>query len=162
MAKRNKTSIVRSRAVQAEVLPPDRGQKAAEFKRIVAQFIEREVAEAMSGSDALFQPFFQTPEIAREIKRRQTVVEQNKYTYAYEEWGCLVCGDRERGHKSLSMCQRCFERTAHRLRSGMRKHAPVADTNQLNFMDSVRLAREALAPSVEALAVQNAKGRRRK
>lgn len=135
-----------------ELLPPE--QSAAE---LVAQVIEQKVAEALAhGSEADFQPFFQPREVAWEIKRRQTVTEKNKYSGAYEDWGCLVCHKKKRPHKSLWMCGSCYEKAHFRLVSSMRKRAPKPNQNQPTFMDSVRLAREALAPS--AIQAEGHKG----
>jgi hypothetical protein len=83
----------RNRSIPVEIVPRD---LEFDFKRMVAQFVEEQVREAMSHkTDSAFQPFFQTKEIAREIKRRQTVTEQKKFVYAYEDWGCLACGTRK-------------------------------------------------------------------
>jgi DNA-binding XRE family transcriptional regulator len=220
MAKKNKlsTSIVRTKAVQAKVVPRDRGQDEAEFKTKVAQFIEQKIAEAMAnGSDAQFQPWFQPQEIAYEIKRRQTVTEQQKWVLYFKDWGCIVCspiagrvhkhvidldnekiaelrkqglswpnvakqigvsettiykfrnGERPEApeignsqHRSLGMCTTCYQRVANRLESTLQKHAPAPSRIEPTFVDSVRLAREALAPSLAALHAEGAKDRRNK
>jgi predicted DNA-binding transcriptional regulator AlpA len=224
MAKKNKlsTSIVRTKAVQAEVVPRDRGQAEAEFKRNVAQFIEQKIAEAMAGSDAQFQPWFQPREITDEIRRRQTVTEQQKWVNYFKKYGCIVCSpiarshehtgyviglDKEKiaelrkqslswpkvakqigisdstiykfrdgkhvelpeapeigngpAHLSLGMCTTCFRRVKTRLEATLRLHAP-ASHEPMTFMDSVRLAREALAPSLTVLEAEGAKDRRDK
>lgn len=65
----------RKASIPVEIVPRDRKE---EFKRQVAQMVEEQVAAALSDqNDRVFQPFFQTREVAREIKRRQTVGEQN-------------------------------------------------------------------------------------
>lgn len=140
MAKRNS-------AVPVQIVPRDLG---LDFKRMVAEFVEEQVRAAMSqGSDSTFQPFFQTREIAYEIKRRQTVTEQKKFGYAYEDWGCLVCGTKERRHQSLWMCSYCYPRMAQRLLTSIRKRSPDPGIPQPTFMDTVRIARESLlAPPV--------------
>ena len=224
MAKKNKlsTSIVRTKAVQAEVVPRDREQAEAEFKRNVAQFIEQKIAEAMAGSDAQFQPWFQPREITDEIRRRQTVTQQQKWVNYFKKYGCIVCSpiarshehtgyviglDKEKiaelrkqglswpkvakqigvsettiykfrdgkhvelpeapeigngpAHLSLGMCTTCFRRVKTRLEATLRLHAP-ASHEPMTFMDSVRLAREALAPSMAALQAEGAKHRRDK
>jgi Homeodomain-like domain-containing protein len=224
MSRKNKSSIVRSKAVQAEVVPRDREQQAAEFKRNVAQFIEQKIAEAMAGSDAQFQPWFQPREITDEIRRRQTVTQQQKWVNYFKKYGCLVCSPiarrdgpadgtsngcvidldkkkiaelRKQGlswpkvakqigvsettiykfrdgkhverpeapeignsqHRSLSLCTTCYQRIANRLNGSLRENAPPSDRIEpLTFMDSARLAREALAPAATSLA----KGRRGK
>jgi hypothetical protein len=66
------------------------------------------------------------------------------------------------GHRSLSLCANCYQRIANRREGVLRETAPARDgRTQLNFMDSVRLAREALAPAAEALALSTKKKARR-
>jgi hypothetical protein len=139
-------------AVTAEIVPMDRAQQAADFTRMVEQLVQEKVAEATQGRDALLQPWFQSREVTNEIKRRQMVHEQRKFSYYFEDWGCLVCETREAAHFSLGMCQRCYQRTAQRLRATLRNHAPAPDQPQPTFMDTVELAREALGPSIKKLA----------
>ena len=218
MSTRNKTSIV-----PEEIIPTDRGQVARDFKQMIAQIVEQKVSQAMSNHDsALLEPWFQSKEIENEIKRRQTVTEQRKWTYYFEDWGCIVCRSapryrrtwgpkyidkakmealREKGmkwediakelgvghntldrfrkgrfrgkepierpespepvreatletgaHKALGMCGTCYSVVVTRLRSTLAKHAPPANSAELGFMDTVRLAREALAPAATGLA----------
>lgn len=68
------------------------------------------------------------------------------------------------GHRSLGLCTTCYQRIANRREEVLRDTAPDRDRTQLNFMDSVRLAREALAAKAlvptKALSVQGTKARR--
>jgi hypothetical protein len=220
MAKKKSKSIVK-----VEVSLPDRANAEAEFKRTIARLVEQKVSEAMSsGSDALFQPWFQPREIAYEIKRRQTVTEQHKWIEYFRKYGCIVCSPiarsherpvyvdaekfaelRKQGldlrkiakqlgvgystaqsfskgnegferpkasrpeaseigegpaHRSLGLCTTCYRGIANRLEGILREHAPAHDRIQLNFMDSVRLAQEALAPSLEALSGPRGAGKK--
>src|ERR1700730_9017442 len=122
MAKKNKpsTSIVRTKAVQAEVVPRDRGQAEAEFKRMVAQLVEQKVAEAMSNdSDAQFQPWFQPREITDEIRRRQTVTEQQKWVNYFKKYGCIVCSPIARSRTSGYVVDLDKEKIAELRRQGL-------------------------------------------
>jgi hypothetical protein len=143
--------------VPAEIVPSN----SADFKNAIARLVEQKVAEALSGEDAIFEPFFRSKEVAYEAKRRQTVAEQKKWAYYFAEWGCLVCQTRKARHESLGMCQTCHSRTRERLAVILRKTAPPT-VPLPTFTDTLRLAREALAPSVKALAAKNAKQRRPK
>jgi len=116
--------------------------------------VEEQVAAAMSGSDAELQPFFGSREVAWEIKRRQAVHEQNKFTYFYQDWGCMVCGTKKVAHSSLGMCHTCYVRVKHRLAASLRKRQPAKDSTQPSFMDSVRMARAALAPPAQAATTE--------
>jgi hypothetical protein len=227
MSTRNNTSIV-----PEEIIPTDCGQVARDFKQMIARIVEEKVSQAMSNhGSALLEPWFQSKEIENEIKRRQTVTEQRKWTYYFEDWGCIVCRSepryrltwgpkyidkakmealRKQGlswddvakqlgigrntlhrfrkgsfrgkepferpetpepvreatletgpHKALGMCGACYSVVVTRLRSTLAKHAPPANSAELGFMDTVRLAREALAPAAEALVPSTKKKARR-
>jgi len=68
------------------------------FKRMIAEVVDQQVQEALSHQqDAVFQPFFQSKTIANEIRCRQTVAEQQKWTHYFAEWGCLVCETKRKG-----------------------------------------------------------------
>lgn len=102
--------------------------------------------------EADLEPWFQSREVTLEIKRRQTVTEQRKWSSYYFDWGCLVCGTKEKPHFALGFCQGCYARTKQRLAASIRKHSPATPRGDLSFIDSVRLAREALAPSIKVLS----------
>jgi hypothetical protein len=149
MTKRNKTMV----AIPAEIVPRGPESIAAEYKAMIAKIVEEKVLEALRHpTEADFQPFFQPRQISEEIRRRQTVQEQHKFSYAYEDWGCLVCGTQERPHASLWMCANCYRRALSRLKSSIHRHSPDADQPQPTFVDTVKLARAALAPAIEILA----------
>jgi MerR-like DNA binding protein len=149
MRKQIKSQIVR--VERAEIVAPDRNQQAEQFKLMIAQAIEKQVGEALSTNDSIFQPFFQSQSVAHEIKRRQTVAEQQKYVNRFKKYGCMICETKDRPHQSLSMCATCYRREVQRLREVVREHS-VRDTAQLGFIDTVRLARAALEPSIKVLA----------
>lgn len=116
------------------------------LKLEIARMVDESVREALSGKGTELQPFFGSKEVAYEIKRRQTVHEQNKFSYFFEDWGCMICGTRKARHYGCGMCQPCYLRTKERLKASLRKHQPPKDSIQPTFMDNVRMAREALAP----------------
>ena len=151
MSRKAKSSI--------ELLPPAAPSEAG-IKRMIAQAVEQKVAEIMSGPDAIFEPYQRPRDISKAIISKQTVAEQNKWTYYYEEWGCEVCGEKEAGHFSLGKCHRCYSRTTHRLQRAIYNHAQAQEVPQ-TYIDTVKLAREALGPALKALPEKNAKGRRR-
>jgi hypothetical protein len=130
---------------------------------MVAQAIEQRVNDALShGSDADFQPWFQPREISNEIIRRQTVAEQQKFSYYFEDWGCIICATKDKPHYTLGFCQTCYSRVAQRIQASIRKHSPPPDHSNLNFIDTVRMAREALAPALHVLPESTARTARRK
>jgi len=146
MTKKNSPAI--------EIVPYNREQEhELELKRAMTQLIEEKVAEATGGPAAMFQPFFQSKRLAAEIRRQQSVAENNKFSYYYEIWGCLAgCGRTKEvaAHGSLGMCNECYRRIAQRLREIVRQHTPATHEDQ-GFVDSVAMARAALDPSIRVL-----------
>jgi hypothetical protein len=65
-------------------------------------------------------------------------------------------------HRSLGLCGTCHRRVVSRMESILRENAPEPGRIEPTFMDSVRLAREAVAPSMAMLQAEAAKGRRDK
>ena len=153
-----------SAAASAEIVPLSRAETKAELrnslKSMVAQMVEEQVAAAMSGAGAELQPFFGSKEVAYEIKRRQTVHEQNKHAYFFEDNGCMICHTKKVPHHSAGMCNACYSRISSQMSASLRRRASAKDSAQPDFMDSVRMARAALAPSVQT-AVTEATPRRR-
>jgi hypothetical protein len=143
MPKKNK-----SKAPAIEIVRLSRQEINAEartnLKLEIAQMIEEGVREALSSRGADLQPFFGSKEVAYEIKRRQTIQEQNKWSYYYKDYGCMLCGTRKVRHYGCGMCQSCHHRVRDRLAASLRKRKPK-ESDRPTFMDNVRMAREALA-----------------
>ena len=137
--------------VPVEIVPLDRNEQVAEFQRMIARAIEEQVNEALLGRGAILQPFFGSRAVSDEIKRRQTVPEQHKFSRYFETWGCMRCDTKLARHDSCGMCGTCRSLIVGRLREIVSK-ALVPDPSQPTFMDGVRLARAALAPPITALA----------
>jgi hypothetical protein len=109
MPKKTKALAVRN----VEVLPP--APKIPDARAAIEQLVEQKIAEIMGSGDAIFEPFFRSKEICREIRRLETVPMQRKWTYYFENFGCLICQKKDRPHVSLGMCNTCHARTAQRL-----------------------------------------------
>jgi len=85
----------------------------AELNRLV----EQRVAEILHARDEfMFEPFFRSRQIACELKRLQTVKEQEKWQVYYQRFGCLRCDTTERIHVGNGMCDRCYPNTYGRLK----------------------------------------------
>jgi hypothetical protein len=139
---------------KAELLPP----APADMTDAIAKLVEQKVAEAMgTEAGALFEPFFQPKRVFNEFRKCQTVVEQKKWTYYFEEWGCVVCGGKDLSHKALGMCKNCFSLTRQRMIATLRR-ANAERPVQEEAKDLEALAQQALAPSIEAL-IKNRPGR---
>lgn len=93
-------------------------REAPDVRRMLSPFAE--IAEILNGQDPIFEPFFQTQALANEIRKHQTVLEAGKWTYFYDEWGCLVCSTTKRPHQSVGMCANCYSRTNWRLKECLR------------------------------------------
>jgi hypothetical protein len=97
------------------------GVDKAELERLV----EIKVAEIMADRDAMiFEPFFRSRQVSYEIKRLQTVPEQEKFRIYYERYGCMCCETKERIHAGNGMCNTCrtkrFQRLAQIVAEGMK------------------------------------------
>jgi DNA-directed RNA polymerase subunit RPC12/RpoP len=78
--------------------------------------VQQKVAEIMADRDALvFEPFFRSRQIAHELKRLQTVSEQEKFSVYFERYGCLTCETRNTIHAGNGMCGNCHSRVFYRL-----------------------------------------------
>jgi hypothetical protein len=115
--------------IRVEVMPPENPNAPRlgpdDAKKLLKDLVQKQVAEIMAQRDEfLFQPFFQQKKVADEIKRMQTVPEQNKWNRYYDRWGCLTCRTRKFPHCSLGMCANCHGRIFHRLKS------VIADTKE--------------------------------
>ena len=136
---------------RVEVLAPAPKVPGVEdFKRIIAEAVERKVSEVLSSAGADLEPWFQPKKVAYEIRKRQTVTEQRKWSYFFDDWGCVVCGTKDRAHESLGMCSTCHQRTVYRLQSSMRRREKSKAQDE-RFDDNLRLAREAVAGELPAL-----------
>jgi hypothetical protein len=102
-----------------EVLKP--ADPAPNVRAQLEQFIEQKLAEMMGDKrDGIFQPFFQPKAVAAAIRKTETVIQQRKWQYYFEEWGCLICESKKRGHFTLGMCTPCYHRTLQRLQRILR------------------------------------------
>jgi hypothetical protein len=91
----------------AEIVRWRSGVDESELHRAV----QEKVAEIMADRDAfVFEPFFRSRKIAYELKRLQTIPEQQKWSVYFERRGCLICQTRERIHIGCGMCQNCYPR----------------------------------------------------
>lgn len=146
-----------------EIVPYNREQEhALELKRAMMQLVDERVAEITGGPTAIFEPFFQTKRLMTEIRRQQSVAEQNKFAYYYDKWGCMAgCGrtKAEALHSALGMCNECYRRINERLKSIVREHTPPVEQDQ-TFVEAVIQARTALDPSARVLAITKEQKRR--
>ena len=140
-----------------EIIPRGQDAIADDYKQMITRIVEEKVLEAMTDRSAGdFQPFFQPGPISDEIRRRQTVHEQRKFTYTYQDWGCLCCGTTDRPHRSLWMCGKCYNRAKTRLLTSLRRRAKEHEGPD-SFQDAAEEAQRALLPSIKALAKRRGK-----
>jgi hypothetical protein len=138
------------KAVRPQVLSASPDSMAEAYKHLIEQVVEERIAELMADKESEeFRPFFETAEVAHELRRRMTVTERRKWRYYFDDWGCFVCERREPGHQALGMCSTCYSNRLKRLSVVRRDHAtePV-----MPDFDSVAKAQRALLPSIKALA----------
>jgi hypothetical protein len=145
MSRKSKATPVRT-----ELLVPQSKSESFDVNAQLAAIIERKVADILaSRRGAVLEPFFQPADIARAITNRQTVPQQRKWTYYFEEWGCLICGTKESCHHCRGMCKTCSDRVSRRLDAIIRAH--TKDEAMPARIDAMTLAQTALAPSLKLL-----------
>ncbi len=148
MSKKNNQAIV-----QAEVLRPAQSAPI-DARKMIEEIVKQKVAEIMAAPDSLLEPFMQSKKVQIEITKLQDVVQQKKFRFYFEDWGCLICGQKDAGYKSVGMCSPCFSRVTNRMAVSLRNayaERPVFDKPK----DLVAMAQEALAPSIKALIPAN-------
>jgi hypothetical protein len=100
-----------------ELLPsPDSILRSGIDEKTLTRLVNTKVAEIMAQRDAIvFEPFFSSRQVAYELKRLQTVPEQEKWGVYFDRYGCMLCETRERIHAGNGMCNQCRSRTFVRL-----------------------------------------------
>lgn len=84
------------------------------LKRLVAEQVEGILSER---DGLMLEPWFRSRSVSNEILRLQKVSDRHKWTRYYQKFGCLVCGDRLRGHAGCGFDQICYGRIRARLGS---------------------------------------------
>ena len=120
MAQR-KDELVRVTAV--EILPPESSSRLlteqdARLQRLVQEEVARILAQKENN---LFQPWFTSRVFAQEVRRQQTVEERFKFADFFEGEGCLRCRGQAPQHAGNSLCLRCRNWYADKLKYYMRK-----------------------------------------
>jgi hypothetical protein len=98
--------------VKAELMPsPESILRPGVDKAILDRIVQQQVAKIMAERESTtLEPFFRSRQIAYEIKRLQTVPEQDSWRVFFERHGCLYCHSKERIHGGAGMCVRCYPR----------------------------------------------------
>jgi len=166
---RTKTEVV--------VMAPAPTSSIGNAETMLNDLIQRKVAEVLaSNQSAIFEPFFQTQGVATQLRRLQSVIEQRKWSYYFEDHGCLICDTKDVPHASVGMCLSCVRRTKNRLEVSMRKRdaearradpykparlqAPpdqVRKRDGSQCLDLEEAAMQALVPAIAALTKPRAR-----
>jgi hypothetical protein len=112
-AMRIENAELEAKVVRAELLPSPAESilRPGVDKAILDRIVRQRVAEIMAEKDAAtLEPFFRTRQIAYEIRRLQTVPEQESWRVFFERHGCLYCHSKDRIHGGCGMCVRCYPR----------------------------------------------------
>lgn len=149
MSEKNSGAIVK-----AEVLEPAQAAPV-DMRKMLDEIVAQKVAEILADEkSAILEPFMQSRRISLAIRKLQDVVQQRKWRYYWEEWGCLICGQQDAGYLSVGMCGTCFPRVIGRMKLTLER----AYANRPTFerpKDLVALAQEALAPSIKVLKLES-------
>jgi hypothetical protein len=98
------------------------GPVEPDMNKALERMVERKLAEMMGDSrDGIFEPFFQAKAIMHAIRKLETIPQQRKWQYYFEEWGCLRCARKDVRHESLGMCVACHARIYQRLANILRR-----------------------------------------
>lgn len=137
--------LKKDEVTHAEVVMPS--------EELLARIVnDRYAALLTEAQTAELQPFFERREVTQAMLRTADVLEKHKWNWRWARFGCLICQRKEPvvHNAGLSMCERCLSRTREQLSSVKREHAP--DVAKQEFKNSVRLAREAVLPSIGNLS----------
>jgi len=89
MPKKTKSLAVRT----VEVLSP----AEPDIKGTLERMVERKIAEMMGDSqNGIFEPFFQAKAIMHAIRKLETIPQQRKWQYYFEEWAAWPAKDARR------------------------------------------------------------------
>lgn len=101
-----------------EVLPSPHDVSQLPVKRSdLDRLVQEKVAEILHAREEFaFEPWFRSRQIAYELKRLQTVSEQQTWTIYYNRFGCLVCQTQMRAHGGRGFCSQCYAATQNRLK----------------------------------------------
>jgi hypothetical protein len=101
------------KVVKAEILPsPESILRPGIDRAVFDRVVQQKVAEILAERDAaVLEPFFRSRQIVYELRRLQSVPEQESWRVFYERHGCLYCHTQERGHGGCGMCFRCYPRS---------------------------------------------------
>lgn len=123
-------------SVEVQIAPREAESIQVKVDRLVTQRIQQ-----ILSNDKLsrFSPFFEPKRLTDELRRLQSASDWHKWTEYYKAYGCYKCGDRERGHRSLGHCARCFSREWQRLEV-ITKRLTATDSRAQEYLDSQQLA----------------------
>jgi hypothetical protein len=107
------------------LLSPQEVRRAPVQRAELERLVEQKVAEIMAERDALvFEPWFRSRQVAYELKRLQTVPEQEKFSVCYERYGCMICETHATPHAGTGFYQGCrakwFRRLTQVIAEGMK------------------------------------------
>ena len=104
---------MRRKRPEVEVLAPLlKPSVPAAVGAALERLVEAKITEILSVRDsALLEPWFRTKREAYEIRRRQTVHEQRKFSRVFDKYGCYFRGHKgkphSRPHAGQGLCDRC-------------------------------------------------------
>jgi hypothetical protein len=142
---------------QVELLAPtDAERKRVALDQLAALVADR-LAQGMPGPETstkklsesvLLEPWFLPRDVAWAILRLLPIFHQRKWTYFFEDWGCLKCGRKAALHVGDGLCNKCRASVDYRLKSSMKRRAtkdgPTAEQQMDRMLARVRNAQQTL------------------
>ena len=143
--------------VTTELLPPEPPKAATEVAQI-ARIVKEQVAAILADrEDLTLRPFFDTHNLAAELRRLQKMPARRKWAVYFERHGCLICRTKRAFHMACGMCNTCYERTARRLRFIVGERFPSEGGPRFTG-DMESVARKALLEAVESFQAEPKRG----
>lgn len=133
-----------SKSVISQLLPAET-PKPESPEALLAKLVQEKVAEALAAKeDLILRPFFDTHNVAAELRRLQKMPARRKWALYFDKFGCLACRTKKDRHIGCGMCGNCYARTSDRLRTIVGEQAPSRRPHEI---DGAALARKCLQAS---------------
>lgn len=101
-----------------ELLPANgRERLPRRFAPLLSRLVAERIAQFLAKRDDwLIEPFMRERRLADEIRRLQSIPEQEKFSLYFEEFGCLDCKRTDMPHAGNALCHSCRMRFLGRLK----------------------------------------------
>lgn len=97
-------------------------------------------------SEVFLQPWFIDLKTARAVRKILPMDWFHKMRYYFDDYGCMICRNRDVLYQSNGMCRKCTDRVQKRfIRSLAKRHVPVTLKIKPDSLGRVNIARMLLS-----------------